>query len=243
MALTRVREAVIAVRDLESAAKFYREALGLPVVADTAEGLSLAVGETVVRLFAPADGEPASWLDAIGGEGGIHHLAFETDAQIERPGELLDRDAHLGLGIALLPPAEPQALPPPVATGLYIDHIVIASNDSGATSAWFSETLGAEIKRKMIRPGTNAQLAFAKLGEVILEFAGPPEPRPGPHTARYWGMVFAVTSLDDILAHLRGLGYETTDPREAVQPGARIASLKSGTGRVPFALIEYGPRE
>ena len=45
----------------------------------------------------------------------------------------------------------------------HIDHIVISSNNSGAVAQTFADNLGIEIKRKMIRPGTSAQLAFAKL--------------------------------------------------------------------------------
>ena len=31
----------------------------------------------------------------------------------------------------------------------------------------------------------------------------------------------------------------TGDPHPAVQPGAKIASVKAGTGGVPFAFIQY----
>ncbi len=122
----------------------------------------------------------------------------------------------------------------------HIDHIVISSNDSAAVAQTFADNLGIEIKRKMIRPGTNAQLAFAKLQEVILEFAGPPEVKPGEEVkARLWGMVLAVQDIEAAVADLRGKGYTVTDPSKAVQPGAKIATVKGGTSGVPFALIQY----
>jgi predicted enzyme related to lactoylglutathione lyase len=122
----------------------------------------------------------------------------------------------------------------------HIDHIVISSNDSGTVAQTFADNLGIEIKRKMIRPGTSAQLAFAKLQEVVLEFAGPPEVKPGEEVkAKLWGMVLAVPDIDAAVAHLRGLGHAVTDPRPAVQPGAKIATVKDGTSGVPFALIQY----
>ncbi|MCZ7575899.1 MAG: VOC family protein [Dehalococcoidia bacterium] len=122
----------------------------------------------------------------------------------------------------------------------HIDHIVISTNDSGTVAQTFADNLGIEIKRKMIRPGTSAQLAFAKLQEVVLEFAGPPQVQPGEEVkAKLWGMVLAVEDVDAAVAHLRELGYAVSDPRPAVQPGARIASVKDGTSGVPFAVIQY----
>lgn len=122
----------------------------------------------------------------------------------------------------------------------HIDHIVISSNDSGTVAQTFADNLGIEIKRKMIRPGTSAQLAFAKLQEVVLEFAGPPQVKPDEEVkAKLWGMVLAVEDIDAAVAHLRELGYPVSDPRPAVQPGAKIASVKDGTSGVPFAVIQY----
>jgi predicted enzyme related to lactoylglutathione lyase len=122
----------------------------------------------------------------------------------------------------------------------HIDHIVISSNNSEVVAETFRRNLGIEIRRTMSRPGTGARLAFAKLGDVILEFAGPPEPDPAAEVkARLWGMVLAVADIAAAVERLRGLGYDVTDPRPAVQPGALIATVKSGTGGVPFALIQY----
>ncbi|GIW17691.1 MAG: hypothetical protein KatS3mg064_0848 [Tepidiforma sp.] len=122
----------------------------------------------------------------------------------------------------------------------HIDHIVIASNDSGAVAETFQRNLGLEIKRTMTRPGTGAQLAFAKLQEVVLEFAGPPEPKPGEEVkARLWGIVLAVRDIRAAVDRLRAFGCEVGDPKPAVQPGALIATVKSGTHGVPFALIQY----
>jgi len=121
-----------------------------------------------------------------------------------------------------------------------IDHIVISSNDSAATAALFARNLGIEIKRTMSRPGTGAHLEFAKLDEVVLEFGGPPQPGPSEEVkARLWGFVLAVKDLEQAVASLRALGHEVSEPRPAVQPGAVIAAVKSGTHGVPLALIQY----
>ncbi len=122
----------------------------------------------------------------------------------------------------------------------HIDHIVISSNDSSTVAQTFADNLGIEIKRKMIRPGTSAQLAFAKLQEVIIEFAGPPEVKPGEEVkAKLWGMVVAVDDIEAAVADLRDKGYQVSDPSKAVQPGAMIATVKGGTSGVPFAMIQY----
>jgi hypothetical protein len=122
----------------------------------------------------------------------------------------------------------------------HIDHIVISSNDSAATAATFAANLGIGIKRTMSRPGTRAHLEFAKLQEIVLEFAGPGEVKPYDEVkARLWGMVFAVVDIEAAVAHLRGLGHTVTDPSPAVQPGAKIATVKDGTCGVPFAVIQY----
>ena len=121
-----------------------------------------------------------------------------------------------------------------------IDHIVISSNDSAATAALFARNLGIEIKRTMSRPGTGAHLEFAKLDEVVLEFGGPPPSAPVEEVkAKLWGFVLAVKDLEGAVASLRASGYETSEPRPAVQPGAMIAAVKGGTHGVPFALIQY----
>ena len=41
------------------------------------------------------------------------------------------------------------------------------------------------------------------------------------------------------VADLRAKGYTCTDPSKAVQPGAKIATIKGGTSGVPFAVIQY----
>jgi len=122
----------------------------------------------------------------------------------------------------------------------HIDHIVVSSNDSAATAQLFAENLGIEIKRTMSRPGTGAHLEFAKLNEVILEFAGPGDVKPHDEVkARLSGFVLAVPDIEAAIASLRGKGVDVGDAHPAVQPGAKFAAIKSGTNGVPLALIQY----
>lgn len=133
------------------------------------------------------------------------------------------------------------------AGATHIDHVVIASNDSAETARAFAEQLGIAIKRTMSRPGTGAHLEFAKLDEVIVEFAGPGQPKPYDEVkAKLAGFVLAVPDMDAAVAAVRAAGFAAEDPHPAVQPGAVFAAVKSGTHGVPFAFIQYNalpPRE
>jgi catechol 2,3-dioxygenase-like lactoylglutathione lyase family enzyme len=121
-----------------------------------------------------------------------------------------------------------------------IDHIVISSNDSAATAQHFSDVFGFEIKRTMSRPGSRAHMEFMKIREVILEFAGPGDVQPYDEVkARMGGFVVCVDDIEKAIETVRAAGFPCGDPHPAVQPGAKIASVKAGTGGVPFAFIQY----
>ena len=226
--LTRVNHVALGVHDLEGALRFYRDTLGLPATPVNG-GVELPVGRSAVRIAVVADDQPE----------GVVAVAFDDDglASGDR-GVHEDADANLSLGIVRMPAV---AIPDAPTDGhvRFLDHIVVASNDSAATAAHFRDRLGMEIKRTMTRPGTGAHLEFAKLVDVTIEFAGPPQPRPGELKARFWGVVFAVDDIDAVVADARAAGYPVSDPIPAVQPGAKIATVKAGTGGVPFALIQY----
>lgn len=228
MNISRIDHVGIVTNDLERALAFYSGMLDLPA-AEVGEGelagIEIPVGRSAIRLRKAAEGQAE----------GIAYLAFESEGTAAP--NWLDPADHLGLRLALVPGGgASNPLPHNVEC---IDHIVITSGDSARCAAHFRDRLGIEIKRTMTRPGTGAHLEFAKLADVVLEFGGPPEPRPGPLNARIWGMVFTVKDIDGTVAHLRANGYPVTEPKPAVQPGAKIAMVKAGTGGVPFALIQY----
>ncbi|HEU5051125.1 MAG TPA: methylmalonyl-CoA epimerase [Gemmatimonadales bacterium] len=87
----RIAHVGIAVPDLDSAAAFYRDVLGLhphPVeVADGADILSFPFGESEIELLAPrdSDGPIARFLARRGA--GIHHVCYrvsDLDGALER---------------------------------------------------------------------------------------------------------------------------------------------------------------
>jgi hypothetical protein len=121
-----------------------------------------------------------------------------------------------------------------------IDHLVVVTPDVERTVRAVERTLGVPLRRT--RDGESAgrpvRQAFFRLGEVILEVVGSPEPDPraSAEPARFFGIAVTVVSLD---AAVDLLGPElVSEHRPAVQPGRRIATVKSAAGlAVPVALM------
>ena len=121
-----------------------------------------------------------------------------------------------------------------------LDHIVIGSNDAAATAKLFTDNYGIEIKRVMSRPGTGSHMEFAKIREVVLEFAGPGEPKAEDGVkANLAGVVLAVKDMGKAVAATRAAGFEVEEPHAAVQPGAIFAAVTSGSHGMPFGFIQY----
>jgi hypothetical protein len=140
------------------------------------------------------------------------------------------------------PPREPAPIHPNgVAT---IDHLVAFTPDRARTAAAL-EAAGLRLRRMRDEPtpaGGGFQ-AFFRLGEVILEVIEypPDSPRAADRdaAARFWGLALGVESLDAASALL---GDRLGEPRDAVQPGRRIATLRRTAGiGIPIALMTRGP--
>ena len=111
-----------------------------------------------------------------------------------------------------------------------IDHVVAFTPDRARTVAAL-ENAGLELRRLRDEPtpaGGGFQ-AFFRLGEAILEVIEAPEgsPVPADAPARLWGLAFLVDSLEQTK---EALGDRLGDPRAAVQPGRRIATLRREAG-------------
>ena len=83
-------------------------------------------------------------------------------------------------------------------------------------------------------PAGAPRQAFFRLAEVILEVIEKPpgsrEERNPDAPARFWGLAFLV---DDLERSADFLGDRLGEPRDAVQPGRRIATLRRDTGLGP----------
>ena len=122
-----------------------------------------------------------------------------------------------------------------------IDHLVVDTPDLPRTIAAI-EALGLDLRRTRDGEayGRPVRQAFFRMGEVVLEVVGPPDPSGEDRPARFFGLAFTVTDLDAAAALL---GDRLGEAKEAVQPGRRIATLRSAAGlRVPVALMSGEPR-
>jgi hypothetical protein len=107
-------------------------------------------------------------------------------------------------------------------TSTFVDHVVIATPDVDRTVAAF-DAVG--VARRRERDAGRMRQAFLRAGEVILEIVGPHEAQ-GTDPASFWGLAFTVSDLD---ACVTLLGDTVGSPRDAVQRGRRIATLRHDT--------------
>jgi hypothetical protein len=118
------------------------------------------------------------------------------------------------------------------ATGL--DHVVVMTSDLERTSAAIAEATGCELKR--IREVGSMRQGFHRIGPggLIVELVERPDIPDGP--AAFWGLVVIVDDLD---AACELLGPDrVSSPKDAVQPGRRIATIRSDAGLgLPVALM------
>jgi hypothetical protein len=107
-----------------------------------------------------------------------------------------------------------------------IDHIVIVTPDFDRLARILDER-GMGLRRTAERGGRRQ--GFRRLGGPIMEIVEAPE---APATA-FWGVTFTVRDLDWVVRDNRFVG----EPRDAVQPGRRIATVSREAGlstRVAF---------
>lgn len=144
-----------------------------------------------------------------------------------------------GLPIAAVEPASGVEPAPPHPNGVrLIDHVVAFTPDLDRTVA-AAEAAGLDLRRVRDEPAPagSPRQAFFRFGEPILEIAQAPEGSPleGDSPARFYGIAFVV---DDIDATAAALGASCGEPRDAIQLGRRIATVRKEAGLgLPVALM------
>jgi Glyoxalase-like domain len=124
-----------------------------------------------------------------------------------------------------------------------LDHLVAFTPGLERTTAAL-QAAGLELRRlrEGPTPGGAQRQAFFRLGEVVLEvIEAPPGTRirddpDGP--ARFWGLAFRTADLD---ATATALGDLLGEPRAAVQPGRRIATVRREAGLGPAVAFITPP--
>ncbi|UDY37729.1 VOC family protein [Dermatobacter hominis] len=124
-----------------------------------------------------------------------------------------------------------------------IDHVVVRTGHSDRTIAAF-EAAGLEVRggRSTTSYGAPMRQTFFWAGDVILELVGPDE--GGPTTDEPTSIFGLALVADDLDATGRALGDLLGTPKDAVQPGRRIAGLRNeevGIG-LPVAVMSPHPR-
>lgn len=189
--------------------------LGLDVAGDAApwRAAGFAVSdESVVRI-----GATDLRLVAGAGEGGFRGWTVA--------GAVPDGDGTLEGVPTTVGEAGPQDTPaPPHPNGVAgIDHLVLATPDT-TRSFEALEAAGFELRR-VRDAGPDLRQGFFLFEECVLEVVGPPEPRPGGGPASLWGVTLVAPDLT-----APELGPHLSAPRDAVQPGRRIAVFDRAAG-------------
>ena len=167
--IRRIHHVGIVVKRLETAYRFYRDTLGLPLLTEATladQGVRaalLAAGESEIELLEPLDATNAVGRFLARRGEGLHHVCFETDvdralADLKRRRvELIDESPRPGLAgrIAFLhpracagvlvelaspPPDTPEAPPAP----LDLKRLVIGSREPRATATLFQSLFDLE---------------------------------------------------------------------------------------------------
>ena len=183
--------------------------------------------------------EPAGWsgagFDVRDGVCRVSRVRLRLAGRGERRG-------ILGWTLGEEPAVE--AAPPHPNGAMRVDHVVMLSPDLDRTVAELrSEGFDLRRRREGDTPGGSTRQAFFRAGEPILEVVQAPEgmsvARVPDGPARLWGLAFLV---EDMEGTARALGDLLGSPRDAVQPGRRIATLRPEAGLGPaIAFMTPGP--
>jgi len=127
-----------------------------------------------------------------------------------------------------------------------IDHVVVMSPNLNRSVAALQEG-GLDLRRirEEPTPAGAPRQAFFRLGPEILEVVQEPEEirarAGGPDgPAHFWGMALLV---EDLGATCAQMAPHAGEPRAAVQPGRRIATVRRSAGlSVPLALMSRDQR-
>lgn len=191
------------------------------------DGLIPLIG-TSLRIVQPPSKRSADEPGSVDDVMGITGWAVSgIDAAID--GEAIDG----GLATSVVGATGPMfAAHDLAASGL--DHVVVMTHDLDRTTGAIASATGCELKR--VREVGSMRQGFHRIGSggLIVEVVERPEVAEGP--ASFWGIVINVDDLD---AACERIGTDLISaPKDAVQPGRRIATVRSEVGLgLPVALM------
>ena len=113
-----------------------------------------------------------------------------------------------------------------------VDHVVVATDSLARTCGAIADATGAPLKR--VRETGEMRQGFHRVGGLVIEVVERAGLAEGP--ASLWGLAICVDDLDAACARIGD--DRIGEPRDAVQPGRRIATIGDGAGLgVPVALM------
>jgi hypothetical protein len=120
---------------------------------------------------------------------------------------------------------------------LGIDHLVVYTPDLERTCAAIEAATAAPLKR--VREVGALRQGFHRLGELIVEVVTFPD--VAVQQATFWGLALNVSNIDSLFA---STGSDVlSPPKDAVQPGRRIASFREAAGLgLPVAVMSSSAR-
>ena len=107
-----------------------------------------------------------------------------------------------------------------------IDHVVVMTGDLESTTGDIALATGCELKR--IREVGKIRQGFHRIGRGGLIVEVVQHEDDDRSAAEFWGLVIIVEDLDEACAQL---GTDRVgEPKDAVQPGRRIATIRPSVG-------------
>ncbi len=175
---------------------------------------------------------------------GSINVRFVSDGEAEsRPGvlgwELTDIDDGPIDGISAVgTDAEPAAPVTHPNGASRLDHVVLMTPNIARTTAALEQS-GFSARRTRDVPGTEPprQQVFFWAGDTILELVGPAV-ATGDDPASIWGLAITTDDMDGAVA---AIGDSITPPKQAVQPGRRIATIDTKTLGITTAIALMTP--
>lgn len=119
-----------------------------------------------------------------------------------------------------------------------IDHVVIETGDLDRTVAAFTE-VGMKERRQgqMTTPLGERRQSFLWAGRVIIEIVAPVTADPNV-AMRVWGLALVSANLATT-SHV--LAENMSEPRDAVQPGRKIATIDTSALDISVPLVVMSP--
>jgi catechol 2,3-dioxygenase-like lactoylglutathione lyase family enzyme len=128
---------------------------------------------------------------------------------------------------------------PPVEAAIAIDHVVVHTVDPDGAIAWWRDRMNLRLALDRTFPARHLRLLFFRSGGLTLEYASPlPSPVVRGGDDQIHGVSYRVTDLATRRERLVTAGVDVSELRQGMRPGTTVATVRTGTARVPTLLLQ-----